>query len=273
MAIILQMLRMRLHHADAALLVLGALAAAAAIALSARVSADPGPGGQAPPNPSPAPGGASGPITRIDQISPELQAVLQQSELPTHLEPTPWGNFIINPVINGAALLNPQTAPIPAFTSPTARKFDQAGASAPARARNFSALFLDVPAPLRQGLAPVGALVAEDGPQFWSKVRYGRRTGTIDARTIELEAFTPTGPVAFEEFPDNAITNFTASNAVLGHPTLTVFPDPGTADPRMERVVAWSQGTAVYYLRTVGDYTDAQAIEIASSISAGIIGD
>jgi len=53
-----------------------------------------------------------------------------------------------------------------------------------------------------------------------------------------------------------------ANHEVRGNPTLTQLPDKQTADPRSERIVAWSQGRAVYIVRTTGRYTDDEILAL-----------
>ena len=74
-------------------------------------------------------------------------------------------------------------------------------------------------------------------------------------------------PVPVEEFPDNAVRDFRKWDGVRGNPTITVFPDPGTSDPRNDRMVAWSQSGAVYFVRTTGRYLDEDILALARYIS------
>jgi hypothetical protein len=213
--------------------------------------------------------GRSGPIRTTDDIDPELQKVLKMAAAPTHDQPTPWGNFVINPVINGAGILNPQHSAIPLLNGPAAKTVEIAGPQAPTLVGASIRRFIDVPPTFQKGMPALGAVGSEEGERFWTRVDYGSGDGTSNYQSVSVEAFTPTEPVVFDEFPDNAIRHFAASLVVRGNPTLTVLPDKITADPRMERVVAWSQGSAVYFVRTTGLFTDDEVLELAQQVAAG----
>jgi hypothetical protein len=196
------------------------------------------------------------------------QDVLMEADSPTHTEPTPWGLFIINPVIDGKSVLNPQGMPYPQMDGDAAQKFEAVGDDAIARAQADGFRVIEIPQRYRDGMQLSGVESQEDGENFVVDVGYFAGRGTAEVRTLRVSAFTPTEPVTFEEFPDNAIWDFAASYDVNGFPTLTVFPDSLTADQGDERIIAWSQGNAVYYIRTVGVFENDELIDLAREISA-----
>lgn len=244
----------------------GAAAAVAAVSLvyALAVYGQPEPTTPAEAAPGPAEEFPPGPIRSAADIPPELQAILMQADAPTHDRPTPWGLFVINPVINGEGILNPQTSPLPYFDGADVTRVEAYGKDALEEVRAEGGIALEetsIDIPL------LAAVFFREGDKYWSRTFYGEGDGTPDYRSLVLETFTPTEPVVFDEFPDNAIRDFRKSERVAGHPTLTVFPDPNTADPRMERVVAWSQGDAVFFVRTTGIFTDDEVISIAQSLA------
>lgn len=190
-----------------------------------------------------------------------------QAAAPTHTQPTPWGLFIINPVINGQSLLNPQTSPVPNL-SPSAKRVEASGPTALDRAAAAGVPWVKVQEKFVANMELNGLFSAQDGDAFSFAIHYGAGDGTPDFRSLIVSGYTPTEGVTFEEFPDNAIHDFSANHDVRGYPTLTVFPDEGTADPRSEREVAWSQGRAVYFVKTTGIFRDDDVLEIARDISA-----
>jgi len=208
-----------------------------------------------------------GTIHNPSDIPPEVQAVLQQAPAPTHDKPTPWGLFVINPVINGEALLNPQESPAPDLSGPSARAVEGAGETTLAEAAAKGVPTIDVPIEFRKEMPLIGMHSTIDGAKWIKYLYFGSGDGTEDYQSLEIQAITPTHPIPFTEFPDNAIRDFSANYDVRGNPTLTEFPDKGTADPRSERIVAWSQGEGAYIVRTTGQYTDAEVLELARHIS------
>lgn len=207
-------------------------------------------------------------VTAEDSAPPEVLRALNQADAPAHTTPTAWGLFTINPVINGKALINPQGGqPIPALNSAKARRVEGLGDAGLRRVSEAGLRAIDVPESYRRDMALAGIVVAEDGEQFYRDVGYFAGRDTPEVRTLRVTAFTPTGQVQFEEFPDNAIWDFSNSLEVNGFPTLTVFPDAYTADQHDERIVAWSQGKAVYYIRTMGLFDNAELISLARDIS------
>ncbi|MCA9831514.1 MAG: hypothetical protein R3B97_08530 [Dehalococcoidia bacterium] len=214
------------------------------------------------------PGNATA-VVREEHLSPaEIAAVLDQAPAPSHAEPTPWGLFIINPVIDGKSVLNPQGMPYPPLDSEGAHRFEAAGDDALRRAREAGMPVIEIPRRYREGMTLSGVQAGSDGAHFVIELGYHAGDLARPVKTLRLTAFTPTTPVTFEEFPDNAIWDFAASHAVNGHPTLTVFPDLGTADQGDERIVAWSQGDAVFYIRTVGVFENDELLALAREISA-----
>lgn len=212
-------------------------------------------------------GPPGGPIRDSADIPAAVQAVLRQAPAPTHDKPTPWGLFVINPVVKGSAVINSQTSPAPEMSGPNARHFEGTGEDAIGRAQSENLPTIDVPAEYRKGMPLLGLRSAVDGPNWIIYLYFGSGDGTEDYKSLEIQAITPRQPVPFEEFPDNAIRDFSANHDVLGNPTLTQFPDTGTADARSERVVAWSQGRGAYVIRTTGLYTDDEVLALARSIS------
>lgn len=212
-------------------------------------------------------GSPGGTIHKPSGIPPEVQAVLKQAPAPTHDKPTPWGLFVINPVINGEALLNPQDSPAPDMSGPNARAFEGAGEMAVSEAAAKGVPSVEVPVEFRRGMPLIGMHSAIDGSKWIKYLYFGSGDGTEDYQSLEVQAITPTHLVPFTEFPDNAIRDFSANYSVRGNPTLTQFPDKGTADPRSERIVAWSQAGGAYVVRTTGRYTDDEVLELARRIS------
>ncbi len=208
-----------------------------------------------------------GPIRSVEDIPADLQEVLQQAPAPTHDQPTEWGLLLINPVVGGEAVINVQELPLPRLNGPDVRRGEAEGESALETLAAQGLPLIDVPEAYRKGME-VGLVASiSDGERFWTVANFFGAVGTPDVISLQVEAYTPTGPVPFEEFPDNAIRDFAKSNAVRGHPTITVFPDQGTSNPRNERIVAWSQGGRVYFLRTTGLYLDAEILALANHIS------
>lgn len=210
---------------------------------------------------------SAAPATQAGQYIPTSIDVLHEAPGPTHTEPTPWGLFTINPVINGKSVLNPQGIPYPKFNGRAARTFETSGENAIAQALAAGMRVIDVPEQFRQGMQLSGVQSRDDGEQFLVDVGYFGGKGTTSVRTLRVTAFTPVASVTFEEFPDNAIWDFSASFNINGFPTLTIFPDTGTADPAGERIVAWSQGDAVYYIQTIGLFDNNKVIGLAREIS------
>ncbi|MBI2767430.1 MAG: hypothetical protein HYX53_16165 [Chloroflexi bacterium] len=208
-----------------------------------------------------------GPIRDVKDIPPDVQSVLEQAAAPTNSEPTPWGLFVINPVINGAGVLNPQRSPIPEFSGPSAKRLEARGEQAFAQASAAGLPVVNIPPALVKGMPLNGLISEQDGAQFNFGAYYASGDGTANYFSLVVQAYTPRDPVTFDEFPDNAIRDFSQSAAIRGYPTLMVLPDKVTADPRGERIVAWSQGTAVYWVKTTGRFTDDEVLELARKIS------
>lgn len=201
-------------------------------------------------------------------IPPEIQAVLKQAEAPTHDRPTPWGLFTINPVVRGAAMVNAQDSPLPQIVArPGAAIAEAAGAGAFATVVSKGGEVLDIPTGFRKGMQPAHVSSRRDGNQSIRSASFFSGDGTAEYLSLFVIAYTPTRAVLFEEFPDNAIRDFRNTFEVEGHPTLVEVPDTGTADPRDERTVAWSQNGSVYLIRTTGLYSDGDVLQLASQIS------
>lgn len=87
---------------------------------------------------------------------------------------------------------------------------------------------IDVPERYHQGMQLSGVQSGDDSEHFVVDVGYFSGKGSTDVRTLRLTAFTTVGPVTFEEFPDNAIWDFSASSEVGwrgAQPTLAEFPE------------------------------------------------
>lgn len=190
-----------------------------------------------------------------------------QTPAPMHTEVTPWGLFVINPVIDGKSLLNPQGMPYPRFDGPTATVTEAATRQELEAAMAANPRILAVPGTVTEGMQFQGMRLEEDGDQYSFDIAFYSGKGTTSVRSLRLTSFTPTEAVPFEEFPDNTIWDFAATHDVNGHPTLTVTPDAKTADPADERIVAWSQGNAVYYIRTTGVFETADLLSLAREVS------
>lgn len=203
-------------------------------------------------------------VKTASDIPPEIQEVLQQADAPTHTEPTPWGLYVINPVINGEGVLNPQVSPWP----------DLAGNLVTFEG-NDALVMLE-----REGLPVVlvseahlgsmnvtAAMSGQHGENWSFRAYYSTPEGSQGYRSLEVDAFTPKEAMVFDEFPGNAIRDFRKSFEVGGYPTLIVVPDEDTASPLGERVVAWSQDGVAYQLRTTGLFTGDEVINLAREIS------
>lgn len=212
-------------------------------------------------------GPASGPIRSSRDIPPEVQAVLQQAPAPAHDAPTEWGLLLINPVIEGEALINVEELPLPSLRGLDAADGKAEGESAFDQLAEQGLHVIRIPELHRKGMEVRFVRSITQGRRFYTYAYLESGVGTEDYLSLEVEAYTPTAPVPVEEFPDNAIRDFRKWDGVRGHPTITVFPDPGTSDPRNERLVAWSQDGAVYFLRTTGRYLDEDLLALARYIS------
>lgn len=212
----------------------------------------------------------SGPIRSPDDIPPEIQAVLQQADAPTHNVPTEWGLLLINPVVNGEAIINVEEFPLPPLDGPAVVRGETGGEGAFEQLAGEGLRVVGVPESYRKGMTVglVRSVTAADGEQFHTIAYFQSGTGTENFLSLEVEAYTPTAPVPVEEYPDNAIRDFSKSDAVRGNPTITVFPDADTSSPMNERLVAWSQDGTVYFLRTTGLYPDEDLLALAAHISA-----
>ena len=208
-----------------------------------------------------------GPIRSVKDIPPGIQEILKQAPGPTHDKPTPWGLLTINPVVNGEALLNPQTSPVPDIHGPGTRGDDASGAGALERIKAAGLPSFDIPDQKRKGMSPSLVSSLANGDLIFKTAFFGQGDGTEEYQSLHVTAYTPVGVVAIEEFPDNAIRDFSANYAVNGNPTITVFPDKGTADPRDERFVAWSQGRLVFIVQTTGLFTDDEVLNLARHLS------
>lgn len=197
----------------------------------------------------------------------DITTVLGEAAAPTHTELTPWGLFVINPVIDGKSLMNPQGMPYPRFDGPEATVAEASTRQELVAAMAANPRILAVPGTLTGGMVFQGMRFEEDGDQYSFDIGFYSGKGTTSVRSLRLTAYTPTEAVPFEEFPDNTIWDFAATHDVNGHPTLTVTPDAKTADPADERIVAWSQGDAVYYVRTTGVFETADLLALAREIS------
>lgn len=207
----------------------------------------------------------SGPVESVADIPPDVQDVLQQAPAPTHTEPTPWGLFVINPVIDGHGILNPQEPPIPVFGSNVERTESSGdGAIEELLARGF--VVPDIPAAASEGLELAAAVAFREGELYSTWLFFGADADTSNSRSLIVHTYTPTQPVVFDEFPDNAIRDFRANTVVNGQPTLSVFPDQGTSDPRGERIVAWSREGAVFQITTTGLFGDGDVVDLARHI-------
>jgi hypothetical protein len=157
--------------------------------------------------------------------------------------------------------------PYPRLNGSAARTFEAVGEGAIQKAQGAGMRVIEIPERYRVGMQLSGVQSGADGEQFVIDVGYFAGKGSTSVRTLRVTAFTPVAPVTFEEFPDNAIWDFSASFDVNGSPTLMVFPDAKTADQGDERVVAWSQGKAVYYIRTTGLFDNENVIALAREIA------
>lgn len=220
------------------------------------------------PNPAHAEPKNDGVIRTQADIPPEIQAVLKQAESPTHDRPTPWGLFTINPVVHGAGLVNSQDSPLPQIVAgPGAVITEAVGREAFDSVRSSGGGTLDIPIGFWKGMQPSQVSSRRQGDQSIRAASFFSGDGTAEYQSLFIIAYTPTRAVLFEEFPDNAIRDFRNTFEVEGHPTLVEVPDKGTADPRDERTVAWSQGGSVYLIRTTGPYSDDDILQLAVHIS------
>ncbi|MEO8539417.1 MAG: hypothetical protein ABI577_06720, partial [bacterium] len=188
------------------------------------------------------------------------------STAPTKL--TPWGLFIINPVIDGKSAINPQGLPYPHIGGAATRSVKASSDAEVQAAIDTGMHVVTVPERFREGMQLQGMQSEIGGDQFVSDIAYYGDLGAVRVRSIRVTAYTPTEPVPFEVFPGHPAMAFAATFEVAGHPTLIVVPNPNTTDPADERIVAWSQGSAVYIIRTVGVFDRAALIELAIEISA-----
>lgn len=179
---------------------------------------------------------------------------------------TPWGRFLINPVLDGKSAINPQGLPYPVINGAGTRSVEASNEDQVRAARDAGIRVIEIPERFRQGMQLQGMEAKDGGNQFIFDIAYSSGRDTPDLRSIRLTAFTPTAAVPFEVFPGHPVIDFAATFEVNGNPTLTVLPGAAT-DPRDERVIAWSQGTAVYYLRTTGLFDTSAVIELAREIS------
>ncbi len=212
----------------------------------------------------------TGPGASPPGITPEVQANLHMTK-PTHDQPTVWGEFLIVPVFAPSEAEETTVNPAPHFGTDSVKTGPIAGPAAPAQAASLVPRFVAVPPTTQRileskGLTVVGAEAsANPDGSFMSNVLYGR-TEPSNAM-LQLTAFTAVNRVRVTEFPDTAIYDFVASNAIAGNPTITKFPDKGTSDPSGDREVKWSQGGAAYFLKSFGPFTDDELISIATEIS------
>lgn len=240
---------------DAVLVAGGIGVCAVAISLTSQTQAAPGAGGAAR-------------ITDPAAIPRSVQDILRVTK-PAHNVPTPWGHFLIDPIINGHGSQNPQTSPVPLFAASDARTGDLSGPTSAAAAAARVNRFVAVPPQFQHGMPLLGASAeaSADG-RFRSAVYYGDGDGSSSARSLKVTAYTPVGPVVIPEFPDTAISDFRTTHDVAGNPTITIFPDKGTSDPAGPREVMWSQGAAVYFIRTTGAFADDELLNMANQIAA-----
>ena len=243
---------------DAILVAGGIAVSVVALDLSSQTHAAP---------PAPAGGNADARITDPVLIPPEVQDILHVTR-PTHDSPTPWGHFLIDPVINGKGSQNPQSSVVPLFGTADVRTGDLAGAGSADSAAAKVSRFVAVPEKFQHGMPLLGASADQNASGgFRSAVYYGDGDGTAAARSLKLTAYTPTAPVVIPEFPDTAITDFRATHEVAGNPTITIFPDKGTSDPSGPRQLMWSQSSAVYFIRTTGPFTDDELLLMANDVA------
>jgi hypothetical protein len=113
--------------------------------------------------------------------------------------------------------------PYPRLNGKDARTFEVAGEDALRRAQDTGMRAVEIPERYREGMQLSGVQSGAEGEQFVVDVGYFAGKGSASVRTLRVSAFTPVAPVTFEEFPDNAIWDFSASLDVNGFPTLTVF--------------------------------------------------
>lgn len=184
----------------------------------------------------------------------------------TTAQVTPWGRFLINPVVDGKSAINPQGLPYPVISGAGTRSVEASTEDQVRAARDAGGHVIDIPERFRQGMQLQGMEAKDGGNQFIFDIAYYSGKDTPDVRSIRISAFTPTAAVPFEVFPGHPVMNFAATFEVNGNPTLTVLPGAAT-DPRDERIVAWSQGAAVYYIRTTGLFEKSQLLELAGEIS------
>ncbi len=243
---------------DAILVAGGIGVCAVAISLTSQTQAAPGT--------TPGAGGAAR-ITDPAAIPRSVQDILRVTK-PAHNVPTPWGHFLIDPIINGHGSQNPQTSPVPPFVASDMRTGDLSGPTSAGAAAARVNRFVAVPPQFQHGMPLLGASADQNANgQFRSAVYYGDGDGTASARSLKLTAYTPTAPVVIPEFPDTAITDFRATRDVAGNPTITIFPDKGTSDPSGPRQLMWSQGSAVYFIQTTGPFTDDELLLMANDVA------
>lgn len=180
---------------------------------------------------------------------------------------TEWGSFVVTPVLNGTPVGKTDGQPVPELSGASARSAEAEGPNAPVTVASQIRRFVDIPAERRHGLAAVGAQAAEDNGAFRSFVVYVGGDGTSSPQSMRLTAYTPTEVIPILSYPDRGLYVMRLSHDVSGYPTITVVPNPTTADPRGERKVMWTQGKAVYVLETFGDFADDEVIGTAAAIS------
>lgn len=183
-------------------------------------------------------------------------------------QPTAWGSFVVTPVLNGTPAGKTDAQPVPELTGASARSAEADGPNAPVTVASRIRRFVDIPAVMRHGLAAVGAQAAEDNEAFRSFVVYIGGDGTANPQSMRLTAYTPTEAIPILSYPDRGLYVMRLSHDVAGYPTITVVPNPTTADPRGERKVMWTQGKAVYVLETFGDFANDEVIGTAAAISS-----
>jgi len=178
--------------------------------------------------------------------------------------PTPWGHFLVVPVVPGAPVADPPMA-LPEFSA-SALSGTFEGELAPVQAAEAGLRLVEVPETYRHGAVVRGAEARQepDGSVFTSSVFYA----TPDGRTtVRLSAYTPKASVTVLAYPDAGVYRMELNSDVNGEPTIVALPHPATSDPAGERRVMWSQGAAVYFLTTTGAFTDEEVIDMARHLS------